>query len=87
MQPKSAGFAAGALRGAIEQKMSNSLPRPPKRPPGEPIIIKDPSRQPDAPEVDRPVNEDEDEEDVEIRRPPENIPDMPPPPGPEERAR
>lgn len=87
MQPKSAGFAAGALRGAIEQTMSNSLPRPPKRPPEEPIIIKDPSRQPAVPEVDRPVNEDEDEEDVEIWRPPEHVPDMPPPRGPEERAR
>jgi hypothetical protein len=87
MQPKSAGLAVRTLRYVIEQATPDPLPKPPSRPPGEPIIIKDPSRQPDAPEVDRPLDREEEEEDAEIRRPPANIPEMPPPPTPDERAR
>jgi hypothetical protein len=86
MQPRSGGLIARTLEG-FQEAMPGPLPRPPSRPPGEPIIIRDPARPPDAPEVDRPLDKEEDEEDAEIRRPPANIPEMPPPPGLGERAR
>jgi hypothetical protein len=85
MQPRSGGLIARTLEG-FQEAMPGPLPRPPSRPPGEPIIIRDPARPQDAPEIDRPRDE-EDEEDAEIRRPPANIPEMPPPPGLGERAR
>jgi hypothetical protein len=53
-------------------------------PPAEPIIIKDPPRPPEVPEVDGSPDEEE-EEDPEIKRPP-IIPGMPPSPGPWEQA-
>jgi len=68
----------------IEHTMPDPVRRPPGRPPGEPIIIKDPSRLPEAPEIDGSLDEKE-EEIPEIRRPP-ITPEMPPPPGPGERA-
>ena len=40
--------------------MPDPVPRPPGRPPGEPIIIKDPRRPPEVPEIDGSL-EDEDE--------------------------
>ena len=58
--------------------------RPPGNPPQEPIIIKVPPRLPEVPEVDR--SDDEEEEKAEIRRLPEIVPELPPPPRPEERA-
>ena len=69
------------------EAMPDPLPRPPSRPPGEPIIIRDPARPQDVPEIDRPLDKEEEEEDAEIRRPPANVPEMPPPHGPGERTR
>jgi hypothetical protein len=66
----------------IEETMPDPVHKPPARPPGEPIIIRNPPRAPETPEIDR----DEDEEDPEIKKPPRNIPEMPPPPPPWERA-
>ena len=61
------------------------LPKPPSRPPAEPIVIRTPPRPRAGPEIDG--SNDEDEEDGgEIRRPPGWVPDLPPPPRPEERA-
>jgi len=69
---------------AGKQGLPDPVPRPPGRPPGEPIIIKVPPRLPEAPDIDR--SDDEDEEEAEIRTPPEIVPELPPPPRPEERA-
>ena len=63
--------------------LPDPLPKPPGRPPGEPIIIKDLPRPPEAPEIDRPLD---DEDDPEIRKPPEIVPEKLPPPAPWERA-
>ena len=71
------------VRGMIET-MPDPLPKPPGRPPAEPIIIRTPSRLPQAPEVDGSL--DEEEEIPEIRRRPEIVPEMPPPPAPEDRV-
>jgi hypothetical protein len=73
------------VRGIIQETMPGPLPKPPGRPPGEPIIIKNPSRPPEAPEIDGSRDEEENE-DPEIKRPPGIIPEMPPPPRPEEEA-
>ena len=62
---------------------SGSLPRPPGRPPAEPIVVKIPPRRRDDPEVEGPDDEDE----GGLRWPPAWLPDLPPPPPPEERAR
>jgi hypothetical protein len=67
----------------IEQSMPDPVPRPPGRPPGEPIVIKTPFRLPEAPEIDGSL--DEEEEVPEIKRSP-ITPEMPPSPGPGERA-
>jgi hypothetical protein len=67
-------------RSAFNEAMPDPVRRPPDNPPPEPIIIKVPPRPPEAPEVDRPDDEDE----AEIRTP-LIIPEMPPPPRPEER--
>ena len=62
------------------------LPKPPGRPPAEPIVIRTPPRPRDGPEIEESDEEDE-EGGGEIRRPPPGqIPDLPPPPRPEERA-
>jgi hypothetical protein len=67
--------------GTVEETMPDPVPKPPGRPPAEPIIIKkDPSRP--RPEIDR----SPDEEEPEIKVPPEIIPEMPPLPGPGEQA-
>ena len=59
------------------------LPKPPGRPPAEPIIIRTPPRPREDLEID---GSDDDENGSEIRRPPGWVPDLPPPPRPEERA-
>jgi hypothetical protein len=59
------------------------MPKPPGRPPAEPIVIRTPPRPRDDLEIERPDGEENDEE---IRRPPRWVPDMPPPSPPEERA-
>ena len=66
------------------QAMPGPLPRPPGRPPAEPIVIRTPPRRPrDDLEID---GSDDEEDGGEIRRPPGWVPDLPPPPRPEERA-
>ena len=59
------------------------LPRPPSRPPAEPIIIRTPPRPSEDLEID---GLDDDENGSEIRPPPGWVPDLPPPPRPEEQA-
>jgi hypothetical protein len=83
MMAESVGLAARSARGTINGTMPDPVRRPPGHPPQEPIIIKIPPRLPEAPEIDR---SDEEEEETEIRRPPEIVPELPPPPRPEERA-
>lgn len=63
--------------------MPDPLPKPPGRAPGEPIIIKHPPPPRQAPEIDRPLDDDD---DPEMEKPPEITPEMPPPPAPWERA-
>jgi hypothetical protein len=66
------------------QAMPGSLPKPPGRPPAEPIAIRTPPPRPrDDLEIDGSVDE---EDGGEIRRPPDWVPDPPPPPRPGERA-
>ena len=61
------------------------LPKPPSRPPAEPIVIRSPPRPRGDLEIEQ--SDDEDAEDGgELRRPPGWVPDLPPPPRPEERA-
>ena len=61
------------------------LPRPPSRPPVEPIIIRTPPRPREDLEIERPDDMDDDRSG-EIIRPPPWVPDQPPPAPPEERA-
>ena len=76
--------APTSQRAKVEaETMPDPLPKPPGRPPGEPIIIKHPPRPPEAPEIDGSLDE---EDDPEIKRPPEIVPEKPPPPAPWERA-
>jgi hypothetical protein len=70
-------------RGTIAETMPDPIPRPPGRPPAEPIIIRDPPRPPEVPEIDGSLDE---EDDPEIEKPPEIVPEMPPPPAPWDRA-
>jgi hypothetical protein len=63
--------------------LPDPMPRAPGRAPAEPIIIKDPQRPPEVPEIDRPLDE---EDEPEIEKLPPIIPDKPPPPAPWERA-
>ena len=83
MMAESVGLAARSARGTINETMPDPVRRPPGHPPQEPIIIKIPPRLPEAPEIDR---SDEEEEEAEIRRPPEIVPELPPPPRSEEWA-
>ena len=69
-------------RDAIEA-LPDPLPKPPGRPPGEPIIIRDPPRPSEVPEIDGSLDE---EDEPEIEKHPEIIPEKPPPPAPWERA-
>jgi hypothetical protein len=71
-----------AVCGVAVETMPDRVPKPPGRPPGEPIIIKNPPRPPEAPEIDGSLDED----DPEIEKLPEIIPERPPPPAPWERA-
>jgi hypothetical protein len=65
--------------------MPDPIPRPPGRAPGEPIIIiRKPPRPPEVPEIDGSLD---DEDDPDIGTPPGIVPEMPPPPRPEERAK
>jgi hypothetical protein len=84
MMAEPVGLAARSARETINETMPDPVRRPPGHPPQEPIIIKIPPRLPEAPEIDR--SDDEEEEEAEIRRPPEIVPELPPPPRPEERA-
>jgi hypothetical protein len=69
------------VHGTVEETMPDPVPKSPGRPPAEPIIIKNPSRPTERPEIDRSP-----EEEPEIKVPPEIIPEMPPLPGPGEQA-
>jgi hypothetical protein len=80
---KSMGVAAQTGHDTTEEAMPDPVPKPPGRPPAEPIIIKNPSRPPEKPEIDRSPDQ---EEEPEIKVPPEIIPEMPPLPGPGEQA-
>jgi hypothetical protein len=71
------------VHGTIEETMPDPVPKPPGRAPAEPIIIRDPSRPAERPEIDRSPDQ---EEEPEIKVPPEIIPEMPPLPGPGEQA-
>jgi hypothetical protein len=71
------------VHGTVEEAMPDPMPKPPGRPPAEPIIIKNPSRQPQVPELDGSLDE---EDDPEIRKSPEIVPEKSPPPAPWERA-
>ena len=66
--------ACGLAGSTLNRVMPDPVRRPPDNPPPEPIIIKVPPRPPEAPEVDRPDDEDE----AEIRTP-LIVPEMPPP--------
>lgn len=70
-------------RRARIEALPDPLPKPPGGPPGEPIIIRNPPQPPEEPEIDD--SEDEGDE-PEIRKPPEIVPEKPPPPAPWERA-
>ena len=59
------------------ETLPDPVPRPPARPPGEPIIIRDPPRPPETPEIEGPLD---DEDEPEIKQPPEIVPEKPPPP-------
>jgi hypothetical protein len=63
--------------------MPDPVPKPPGRPPAEPIIIKNPFQKAESPEIDRSPDQ---EEDPEMKVPPEIIPEMPALPGPGEQA-
>lgn len=71
------------VNGTIPEAMPDPVPKPPSRAPGEPIIIKNPPRPPEAPEIDGSLDE---EGEPEIKKPPAVIPEQPPPPAPWERA-
>ena len=80
---KSMGVAVQTVHGTLKETMPDPVPKPPGGPPDEPIIIKNPSRPPEKPEIDRSPDQ---EEEPEIKVPPEIMPEMPPPPGPGEQA-
>jgi hypothetical protein len=63
---------------AVEAAPPGPLPKPPGRPPAEPIVIRTPPRPRDDPEIDR--SDEGEEGGGEIRRPPGGVPDLPPPP-------
>ena len=69
----------------VTETAPGPLPRPPNRPPVEPIIIRVPRRSPGDLEVEIPGDTDDDPS-PEIRRPPPWIPERLPPAPPKERA-
>jgi hypothetical protein len=78
-QRQGAAPACGPAGRTLNRMMPDPVRRPPDNPPPEPIIIKIPPRPPEAPEVDR----SDDDDEAEIRTP-LIVPEMPPPPRPEE---
>jgi hypothetical protein len=72
------------VTGTIAEAMPDPVPKPPSGAPGEPIIIKNPPRPPEAPEIDGSLDE---EGEPEIKTPPAIIPEKHPPPAPWERGR
>ena len=80
---RSVGLVARHARGSTKESMPDPARRPPGNPPREPIVIRIPIRVPEAPEIDGSYEE---EDEAEIRRSPVIVPEMPPPPRPEERA-
>jgi hypothetical protein len=66
------------VHGTLKETMPDPVPKPPDPPPAE-----HPSRPPEKPEIDRSPDQ---EEEPEIKVPPDIIPEMPPPPGPGEQA-
>lgn len=84
MEPLAISQRSAARTGSVPMgTLPDPLPKPPGRAPGEPIIIKNPPRPAEAPEIDRPTEE---EDDPEMEQPPEIVPERPPPPAPWERA-
>lgn len=75
--------AAAMRRSRPIETLPDPVPRPPGRPPGEPIIIRRPPQPTEAPEIDGSLDE---EQDPEIKKPPEIVPEKPPPPAPWDRA-
>ena len=80
---KAEGRPGRTVPGAIQESMPDPMPKPPGRPPGEPIIIRNPPRPPEVPEINGSLDE---EDDPDIEKPPAITPEMPPPPAPWERA-
>jgi hypothetical protein len=70
-------------RRALIEALPDPLPKPPGGPPGEPIIIRNPHKAPEEPEIDGSLDE---EDEPEIDQPPGIVPEKPPPPAPWERA-
>lgn len=64
--------------------MPGSVPKPPGKPPTEPIIIRNPPKPAEEPEIEGPTDGEDEESDVSV--PPGIQPEMPPPPVPDERA-
>jgi hypothetical protein len=84
MQAKTTSRRSAARpSGTRIEALPDPLPKPPGRPPGEPIIIRNPPRPPEVPEIDGSLDE---EDEPEIKKPPEIVPEKPPPPLPWERA-
>ena len=77
-------WSAARASGTPMETLPDPMPKPPGRAPGEPIIIKRPPRPAETPEIDGPID---DEDDPEIKKPPEIIPEKPPPPAPWDRAK
>jgi hypothetical protein len=75
--------SAARTSGARIRTLPDPLPKPPSGPPGEPIIIRHPPKPPEEPEIDDSIDE---EDEPEIKQPPEIVPEKPPPPAPWERA-
>jgi hypothetical protein len=67
----------------LMEALPDPVHKPPGRAPGEPIIIRHPPEPPGVPEIDGSLDE---EDDPEIKQPPEIVPEKPPPPAPWERA-
>ena len=70
------------VHGTVEETMPDPVPKPPGQPPDEPIVIKIPSLPAERPEIDRSPDQ---EEEPEIKVPPQIIPEIPPLPGPGNR--
>jgi hypothetical protein len=86
MQPRvRSGRSVFASDRTSMEALPDPVPRPPGRAPGEPIIIRRPPGPAEVPEIDETPG-DEDEDDPEIERPPDIVPEKRPPPAPWERA-